>query len=118
MLSLLNTPTYHKHQLKLVVQFILECECLMGEGVVTSPFLGEKKKYVSTSDYPENPDLGPSRITFGKKTVPLKTDLSPGQEDAWTLLSSIPSGRGGGTKLGEGEKRLEGRQDTGKPEGT
>lgn len=34
-----HTPTYHKHQLKLVVQFILECESLMSERVVTSPFL-------------------------------------------------------------------------------
>lgn len=35
-----STPsTYHKHQLKLVVQFILECEGLMSERVVTSAFL-------------------------------------------------------------------------------
>lgn len=34
--------TYHKHQLKLVVQFVLKREGFMGEGVVATSLLGER----------------------------------------------------------------------------
>lgn len=93
----------------MVVQFILECERLMGKGVVTSPFL--EKEYVSEFRLsPENPDLGPSRITFGKEPdIPPKSNLSPGQEDAGALLSSIPPGRKGDTKLVGRGKEVRGK---------
>lgn len=81
----------------------------MGKGVVTSPFL--EKEYVSEFRLsPENPDLGPSRITFGKEPdIPPKSNLSPGQEDAGALLSSIPPGRKGDTKLVGRGKEVRGK---------
>lgn len=70
----------------------------MGEGIVASPFL--ERQYVSEFRLsPENPYLGPSTINFGKKPNILLNSNVPGQEYVGVLLSSIPLGREGNTKL-------------------
>lgn len=72
----------------------------MGEGIVASPFLERQYSMSQSSDYsPENPYLGPSTINFGKKPNILLNSNVPGQEYVGVLLSSIPLGREGNTKL-------------------
>lgn len=62
-----DTTTYHKHQLKLVVQFILECEGFMGEGVVAASFL-EREGVSEFRLFPRKPSLGPLNDHLWERT--------------------------------------------------
>lgn len=90
--SLQNTTTYHKHQLKLVVQFILECEGFMGEGVVASPFL-ERELCLRVQSIPQKTQSwAPQRLPLGKNQTFPQSQTCPRTRGCWGHCLKHPTG--------------------------
>lgn len=95
--SLQDTTTHHKHQLKLVVQFILEREGFMGEGVVAAPFL-EREDVSEVRLFPRKPSLGPLNDHLWERTEhSSQCQTCPRTRGCWGTACDIPPGRKGGT---------------------